>query len=435
MPRALFFPSYQGGGFGRTADCLAVAQELVRRGWQTAFVLDGQHSSRVRATGQLVLDPHCPLTTVLGRLAGLLRRGSGRAPVYLLFTDMSFQIVRDGLNSPRVVRQRVEAELARVRQFRPTVLIGQGWPLLSIVGRLAGLPVVQIIQAVTHPAAPRLVWWQDPPENVIGPDVRPVFNPVLGDLGLPPIRLAEDLLAGDLFLVHSIPELDPLPGGLANTHYVGALVRQDPEAMRLPARFGDLPCDHPLIYVTVGGGAMGNRQFLETLYAALAGMRITVVVSTTQRPVPKAILPPQPDIRYYHWVPGPAMIARSQSVIFHGGHSTMVETVRYGIPSIVVPFHTEQEANGRRLAAAGAARVLVPDPSTLRMVRGRWPGGEFSFMARYDPFPSAVQLREAVTEILREPSYLIHARCLQERMAGYGGPSQAADLVEDLVVF
>jgi len=37
--RALFFPSYRGGGLGHMGHCLALAEELARRGWEVAFVL------------------------------------------------------------------------------------------------------------------------------------------------------------------------------------------------------------------------------------------------------------------------------------------------------------------------------------------------------------------------------------------------------------
>jgi hypothetical protein len=62
----------------------------------------------------------------------------------------------------------------------------------------------------------------------------------------------------------------------------------------------------------------------------------------------------------FSWLPGAAMVARADVVLFHGGYGTMMETIRAGVPSVLLPFHTEQEGNGRRLEQNGAAQVLAP---------------------------------------------------------------------------
>ena len=438
MSSVLFFPSYRGGGFGHIGRCLALAEEMNRRGWRTAFVLEGQHVDRVEAANQLVLRPRRPLIAIVGRFAGWLSRGSSRPAAYTLFSDMNFQIVRDGFHSPRVVRQRVEAELALVRRFKPDVLVGDTWPLTSLVGRLAGLPVVQIVKSVAHPAAPRLVWWQPLPAGLVSPDVRPVFNPVLSDWGLVPIERAEDLLTGDLLLVPSIPELDPLPDGVPHTRYVGALTRQDAEegaeATGPASCFEDLPPDRPLVYVTVGGGADPVRRELFGLFnAAFGGTAWEIVVSTSERFASQRPHDVPGNLHYHPWVPGPSVIARSRCVVFHGGYGTMMETVRYGVPSVVIPFHSEQEANGRRLEASGAAQVLSPDPGGFRLVRQKWLQGEFTTLTQERIGLTPEQLRQAVRTVLHGLEYRKAAARLQAAAAQYAGAREAADCIASIV--
>jgi len=132
-------------------------------------------------------------------------------------------------------------------------------------------------------------------------------------------------------------------------------------------------------------------------------------------------------------VPGPSVIARATAAIFHGGYGTTMETVRYGVPSVILPFHSEQEANGRRLEASGAARVLLPSREPFQPARNRWKGGEFVTLVQFRSDLDAATLREAIASILEDNSYRRNALRLSRALDGYGGPSQAADLIESLI--
>jgi len=158
--------------------CLALAEELAHRGWEIAFALGGPHAGRVAAAGWTVFRP-LP-SSLPNRLRRWLRAAIGHfrpGPAYLFFSNLNFQVVRDGFHTPQAVRQEVEWELDVVNRFRPHVLIGDVWLLTSIVGRLAGLPVVQIVRAAAHPVCPQLIWWRalPPPGSLAGhrPDLQP----------------------------------------------------------------------------------------------------------------------------------------------------------------------------------------------------------------------------------------------------------------------
>lgn len=434
--RALFFPSYRGSGFGHIGRCLALAEELDRRDWEVAFVLGGPHAKRA-ATERVVFQ--IPSPSMPARLWQRLKATLARlrpSPAYLFFSDLNFQAVRDGFHTTRIVQREVEWELDVVGRFRPDVLIGDVWLLTSIIGRLAGLPVVQIVRSAAHPACPQLVWWRDPPPQVRSPDVGPIFNPALEQWGLPPIRRAEDLLDGDLLLVPSVPELDPLPPGVERTHYVGPLVRAGQSNERAPDWLAALPHDRPVVYVTVGGGsdAVRGLNLLPFWEAAFTGTGWEVVISTGGRPVPRRWRR-QGNLWAFPWVPGAAMIARADVVLFHGGYGTMMETVRAGVPSVVLPFHAEQESNGRRLQQSGATQVLAPDDADLKPLMGRWGGGQFVALACHSlPFQPH-QVREAVSAILHDDRYRASALRLQRSQATYGGVALAVELLADSAIF
>lgn len=434
--RVLLFPGYVGGGFGHISRCLVLAEEMVKQKWEVAFVLGGAHADRLAAAGWTVFRP--PTKPLLGRLYQRVEealRRSRPSPSYLFFSDLSYQVVRDGFHTARNIDRAVRRELAIVDRFGPDVLIGDTWLLTSIVGRLANLPVAQIVRTGIHPSSPQLVWWRSLPSQLFPPEIVPIFNPTLEEWGLSPIERANDLLAGDLFLVPSIPQLDPLPAGIERTHYVGPLVRSPNPEDSMPDWLADLPGDRPVVYVTVGGGANAVRglDLLSLWEAVFAPTDWEVVISTAGQPVPRR-WQPRERFHVFPWVPGAAMVARSDALLFHGGYGTMMETVRAGVPSVVLPFHTEQESNGRRLQENGAARLLAPDNDNLQPVTCHWEGGEFTVLAAYDLLFQSQHVRDAVSAVLQEPAYRSSAQRLRMEQAVYGGAAAALEHIADLVI-
>lgn len=435
--RALLFPSYRGGGFGHVSRCLVLAEELTSQGWEVAFVLGGPHADRVAAAGWPVFRPPSPsLPTRLRRRVGRILGRFRSDPAYLFFSDLNFQAVRDGFRAPQVVQQEVERELDIVSRFRPDLLIGDAWLLTHIVGRLAELPVVQIIRSAAHPACPQLVWWRDVPPVIRSPDVTPVFNPVLEQWALPSIQRAEDLLDGDLLLIPSIPELDPLPPDVERSHYVGPLTRSGRAHQRVPDWLAALPRDRPIVYVTVGGGsnAVRGQDLLPLWETAFAETDWTVIVSTGGRPVS----PHRQrigNLQVFPWVPGAAMIDRADVVLFHGGYGTMMETVRFGTPAVVLPFHTEQEGNGRRLEQCGAARILAPADDDLTPVTYRWEQGDFTTLVCRQLSFRPEEVHQVVRMVLRDNSYRKGAERLRRSQATFTSEIAVGEIVKSLVSF
>ncbi len=426
MFKVLFLPSYLGGGFGHIGRCLALAATLKDRGWDTAFALAGHHTAHVIQTGHRVYPLRRPYQP---------RPEADQGPAFTIFSDMNYQLVRDGLWHRLIIRACVAEQLRVIRRFQPQVLIADTWPLAGVLAYLTGLPLVQVIKSVVHPASPNLIWWQTPPSELVSPNPEPVFNPLLKSWGLPPIKRAEDLLTGDLYLVPSLPDLDPLPPNLPDTHYVGPLTRPRDDAEVVPGWLDEFDPARPLVYVTIGGGAgpVGGPRFYKMLIEALGDTNLQVIASTSAKLSPAALPTPPPNIRLEPWVPGPAVIARSDLVVFHGGYGTTMELVQAGKPGLIIPFHSEQESNARRLEAAGMARVLLPSQVEASPVWHRWPGGRFCTLVRSKSDLTPASLRAEVLEMLAAETYRARAKHLQAAIRHYRGPSQAVDLVEGLL--
>jgi MGT family glycosyltransferase len=425
MKKVLMLPSYLGGGFGHIGRCLALAEELRKRGWEASFAMGDPHMGRVREAGFPIFQLHKPYEP---------KAGSKEGPAFTVFSEFSYQLVRDGLTSPGAVRDALAEQLKVVRQFEPDLLVSDAWPLAKMLAHLVGLPLVQIVRGATHPVSPRLMWWQEPPAALQPPDPRPVFNPLLRALGMQPIVRAEDLLTGDLYLVPAFPEMEPIEGDLENTHFIGPLIRARQSAAALP-EWLDWGSEL-LVYITLGGGAgpVGGPEFYRKLFCALDGIPARVVASTGKRFSPSLLQQPPQNFRVEEWLPGPAVISRSDLVIYPGGYGTTMELVQAGVPGVVIPFHTEQESNARRLEAAGAAEVLLPSDEEPMTVAKRWRGGRFTYQVYPFSSLSSSALRSAVMKVLETPSYRENAARLQSLSSQYAGPAQAADLVESLAL-
>jgi UDP:flavonoid glycosyltransferase YjiC (YdhE family) len=421
--RALFLPSYLGGGYGHIGRCQALAEELTARGWETGFALNGPHAGKLEGAGKIFL---------LEQPASAGKRKPGEA-AFTVISGLSYQLLRDGLDHPGAIRAALREQLGVIGRFRPDVLVADSWPLAGILARLTGLPLAQITRLSVYPACASVIWWQPPPESLVQPDPRPLFNPLLESWGLPAIDQAEGLLRGDLYLVPSLPALEPIPAPLAETYYVGPLVRRSTrdkiEGERRPGE------GRKLVYVTTGGGAenVGGVAFYRAMLEALAGLPVQAVVSTGNRVAPQELPPPPARVQVVAWVDGPRMVSQADLVVYSGGYGTSMENLLAGTPGLVIPFHSEQESNGRRLEAAGAARVLLPAQTGAITRWHTWNGRRFSTIHYPQSQLDAGMLREAIGCALDDPQLAEGARRLQAQARQYQGAVQAASLVESLV--
>ncbi len=425
LPTLLFFPNYLGGGFGHTGRCLALAEAWRAHGGRAVFALGGPHIRRVHQAGFDVYEMQTPRYTA--------RHNTGLAYVHV--SDMAYQIARDGFDHARVVRQAMQEAGQIIQRVSPDVLVGDGYALTRLIAHQNGLPVVQIVKSVAHPHPSPLTWWETTPRDVSPPDITPIFGPILKELGLPPLHRSTDLLDGDLLLLPSILPLDPMRPLPPKTYYVGPMVRRADNTPP-PQWLLDLEATQsPLVYVTVGGGSgiAGDESFLHLVEAALGGEAYHVVVSTGgKKPPPSASF--SDNIRLVPWVPNHHILPRAQGVVFHGGYTRM-EVLLHGLPSVVIPFHTEQEYYARLMQRAGASIMLPYSTAPYQRLNVRWRGGlpwkqrTYSLHVRTEVTLQPETLREAVDALLNRPALRASASALQQSLQAMDGAEQARGLI------
>lgn len=431
----LFFPSDLGGGCGHVSRCRAIAHAARKHGHTCAFVLNAVKYRPLiekdfpvfMATPNRLVAWTAGLRTSISGMAGWRSRPQ---PLFTEFPTLDYQVLRDGLVDPGAIGARLDQYRKIVAACRPHVLVGDTNLLVWMLGRCTGVPVVQIVRAATHPKTARLIWWKDIATELVPPCTAPVFNVVLEHLRFPRIEKAEDLVRGDRYLIPSTPEIEPVPPD-ATTAHVGALTLQ-PSGDRQPVWLRQLDTGTPVVYITIGGGAgqVGTARFFETVIEAFRDSPVQVVVSTSAKFKKRVTGATPRNIAFYDWVPGLMTIQRADVVVFHGGYGTMMEILSCGKPSLTIPYHSEQEGNGRRVEALGCGRVRRVSLQEPRQVMRSWQYGTYTFLVqdRYDLGP--VDLRAHVCELCDTGCFRDNARSLQEKLRHCGGVDRAVREIE-----
>jgi len=152
--------------------------------------------------------------------------------------------------------------------------------------------------------------------------------------------------------------LDPAAGDLDRAQPLRTVPL--PHGGRPPA---DLPSglwDRPVVYLTLGTFSNGNIPLFRLLLDALADLPVNVLatVGTDVDPAALGTLPIGAHVARF--VPQADVLGHCAAAVHHAGAGTALGILAHGLPSVAVPQSADNFAIAGRLAAAGAARVLMP---------------------------------------------------------------------------
>jgi len=442
------FTTLESDDLGLLARAMPLAVELRERGHKIAFCSTKPARRKVIAeAGFENLWPRHPMYYIEGRetLPGLYRTARSKEVRQDFGGSFKFlrQLVRvlpwsvrarrltaetwnldqfmtlTGSLSANYVRSDVEALMTAMADWNADVIVDFWNPHACIAARAARKPLITVIQSDLHPESAGFIWWRQPPPHL--PTAVPVYNQILASYNLPPIRRTSELLMGDLTLVLGTPELDPLPQ-TARVTYVGPLVWQKADG-KMPDWFNSLSKDKPVIWLYPGnprymaqGTAYDSAVVTRACIAALSKEDVQVVLSTGHQPLPDGVLPLPANFIHEPFVPALAMAKRCHLMIHHGGYGSCQTGLYSGTPQLIIPTISERESNARRVAAVGAGEFIVPISLDSKGRRKRVPIEE---------------LRAKVKHVLGDPSYKANAMRISEKLQSYGGPAEAARLIEE----
>ncbi|XP_074599741.1 NDP-glycosyltransferase YjiC-like [Brevipalpus obovatus] len=140
----------------------------------------------------------------------------------------------------------------------------------------------------------------------------------------------------------------------AKWNRVDACVREpDSSRFEIPEKLKNLP--GKLIYFSMGSLASIDLGIMRQLLAILSGSPHRFIVSTGARGHELSMYDNMWGDKYLDQI---AVLQTVDLVITHGGNNTLVETLYYGKPMIVIPYFVDQLDNAQRVFEKGLGRRI-----------------------------------------------------------------------------
>lgn len=271
---------------------------------------------------------------------------------------------RFGYIDREYVNEMIPAKVKLIENCNPDFIVSQFSPPTEIAAKILNVPLISITQSCMHPNGKNVSWWENSKENY--PKAAPIISELMKKYGLKPIERMEELNRGDLTIVPSFPEFDPIND---EVFYTGPLIWSSIQKKNQSEKRRDKwKKGRPLIFVYTGNlydssGAAGII-ILQNVIDAFGNSDLDIVVSTGLGQSLSEVGEIPSNIRILDWVPGHEIIRECDLTIHHGGHGSCMLNISGGVPSVVVPTFSEREFNARQLKALGVGEVILPSELT-----------------------------------------------------------------------
>ncbi len=184
--------------------------------------------------------------------------------------------------------------------------------------------------------------------------------------------------------------------------FVGSSILPRHEATDFP--FNRLKTDLPLLYISLGSVAVPQPEFFKLCFDAFAELPWQVVLSIGKLLDPTMLGPVPDNFLLSPYVPQLEILPRTHIFVTHAGANSVIESMYYGVPMVLIPQQPEQQIHAQRVVEMGLGVML-----------GR--------------AMSATTLREAVERVAHDPAYRECMQQMQQVTHAGGGYERAADAI------
>jgi len=342
-----------GIGLGHVGRTIPVANELKRRGAEVMFstYLDAVEFVR-RQRFPVVRSP----------AISLVSDSTGRI-------DLKATILNRRISSVATLIKQIKAEMEYMKAFRPDVVVSDSRVSTVAAGKLLGLPVALVINQFRLMVPPaelnqnltRIIdggiltvlsggWGSS--DTIIIPDFPLPYTICLDSLRIP--RLYKDRVRMGGFI------LEKKPGEVRG-------------AERVRAEAGASETD-TLIYAAISGPRQEKAPLIKILKPIFEDFPQNVkVMMSTGDPEGRSDPVTSGSLTVIPWVEDRyRYLKAADAIICRGGHNTIMQSICYGKPSIIIPTpsHTEQYANARRAKELGFGEAIHQDGVSGEMLLG-----------------------------------------------------------------
>jgi MGT family glycosyltransferase len=171
-------------------------------------------------------------------------------------------------------------------------------------------------------------------------------------------------------------------------------------------RWSPPPTGLPVVLVSLGATFNDHPEFFRECVRAFAGQPWHAVVTLGDRVDPAELGTLPANVEVHRWVPHVSVLEHARVCVTHGGMGTVMESLYWGRPMVVVPRSFDVEPMARRIDELGLGALLRP--------------------AEVD----ATTLRAAVAAVAGDHEMVRRVRAMREEVRSAGGPVRAASEIE-----
>ncbi|WP_055108068.1 glycosyltransferase [Paenibacillus ihumii] len=379
-------------GMGRVNRCLPIALMLRDMGHEVAFTIWGNAGAAMEQAGFQAI----PIPPIPGPKVQTFDPD---------FANFHHFLAMMGYADPVYMKNELESRLSATADFKPDLVLTDSSLSAAFIARKLGIPLVSIHQSCSLPggmpfnpdAAANLAeggksggddegdGQEDGKEgskeggkesgegNVVGNEVTAALNETLALHGMGRSDGVLSFLAGDLAIIPSIPEFDPVdPQALSiPLEYVGPVVWRDASAEGLPSSWlererGLAGRRRVFVYTSrlVEWGVESGGHIFREVVNALGHTSTEILIATGFNPLEGVQGDIPPNVTFAAYVSGVMAAERSDLLIHHGGHGSCMTTLLTGTPSLMIPTWAEREFNARQLQDIGGGCMIRPSEVT-----------------------------------------------------------------------
>ena len=162
------------------------------------------------------------------------------------------------------------------------------------------------------------------------------------------------------------------------------------------------------IYITIGGGSRRSHisEYYKVLLSAVKDLDAQIVFSDPFDVLYRKYNKQEfPNISVFKWIDSSTIFPYLNLVIHHGGYNTVLESLWWGVPSLIIPSHTEQEGNGRRLQLLKVGKIIPISKEPYQEIIFDSYFGKFSMFGGFQFSLTPELVRSTINEILDKKEY------------------------------
>jgi NDP-glycosyltransferase len=385
---------------GHVNPTLAVVQELVRRGQAVSYYLTEEFRDVIEATGA-VFQPYesklKDMPAMPPSFNSMANGPTGRVGPAFMLADMQ------SVPSQVIDRIRAEQPDAIIYDFMcvwaKTIIDELQVPAIAVRATYASNEHFNLMEHMrasmqNRPGAREMMERMRAYMEAQGPEMANRFASIFSAFS----RVEQ------LNIIFMPKEFQPAGDTFDDRYlFVGPSILPRHEAPDFP--FDRLNVEKPLLYISLGSIFTNQPEFYKQCFAAFTDQDWQVVLSIGKRTDLAALDPVPENFLLSAYVPQLEILPRTQLFVTHAGTNSVLESMYFGVPMVLIPQQPEQQLHAQRVVDMGLGIML--EKETV----------------------NATTLREAVERVAHDPLYRQRMQPIQQSVRAADGYQRAADAI------